>query len=449
MSLRVRLICAAGAWVTFGFLAAFIALSSIFRSHVTAQFFDELFVHVEELERLTGKGASGEVRLSSVFSDPRYDVPGSGFYWQVRDNDRVTLRSASLVDANIDIGPHVRPLPFQSRLSAQGPTGKMFLTEKEEIMADGGIREFMVGTDERHLEELVRDFDRTLVLALGVLGLSMIGSAAAIVIAGLAPFTRLANSLKDVRSGSTETLEGEFPTEVSPLVSEVNSLIASGRKAVGNARAQAGSLAHALKTPLAIVADEAYLLEGRGEIQSGRAIAKQCRVMQLQIDRHIARARASAVSRLPGVRSSLRESADSVVGALKRLHASSTINVTVDIDPELGVAIDSQDLDEILGNLVDNAFKHARSEIRLSVATDVPGLLGLWVEDDGPGLPHEARNIVVEAGARWDQGKPGSGLGLAIVKDLVELYGGRLELADSALGGLRVCVSMRQGSAAA
>ena len=437
-SLRFRLLAAAAVWVMIGFVAAFFALSAIFRDHVTEQFFDELYVHVDELERLTTESEHGEVQLRSVFSDPRYEIPASGFYWEVRDNEATVLKSVSLGALNMGQVEHPRPLIERPRLISQGPTGPLLLTEIEQPIPGVGVRSYLVGTDESHLETLIADFNQTLIGALAVLGLAMIAAAAAIAAFGLAPLRKLTVSLKDVRSGKTRTLEGHHPQEVAPLVRELNALIGSGRKSVETARAQAGTLAHALKTPLAIVTSEAYELDARGEDKSASAIIDQCRTMQRHIDHHIARARASAVSRLPGVRCQVDEIAGEVTGALGRLHARSGIELSSNVHTGLALPMDAQDLREVLGNLVDNAFKHARTHIELNAGETKDGGIYIRVEDDGPGVAPEDRDRILEPGARLDRNAPGSGLGLAIVRDLVSLYGGQLELSASELGGLSI-----------
>ncbi|MEZ5938249.1 MAG: sensor histidine kinase [Hyphomonadaceae bacterium] len=447
-SLRFRLIAAAAVWVVVGFVAAFFALSAIFRDHVTQQFFEELFVHVDELERLTVEDPNGNVRLRSVFSDPRYEIPASGYYWEVRDNDQVRLRSASLQSETIgkieEIGEieHPHPLPRHMRLRTDGPTGRLLLTELEDTQPDGLVRSFIVGTDARHLESLVREFNQTLIAALAILGATMIAAAGAIAAFGLAPFSGLAASLRSVRAGKTEFIKGEQPAEVAPLVDELNALIASGRKSVEAARAQAGALAHGLKTPLAIVTSEAYELDGRGEHESATTIIEQCRNMQQQVDHHIARARASAMALLPGLRSDVCAVARQVIPALSRIHRNANVTIEMEIAEGITAAIDPQDLSEILGNLIDNAFKHARSRIVVAAALK-NGKTCITVDDDGPGIPVEGRTFVLKQGARLSPETPGSGLGLSIVSDLVGLFGGELRLDEAELGGLRVEICIR------
>lgn len=441
VSLRFRLIAAAAVWVTAGFVAAFFALSAIFREHVTEQFFEELFVHVDELRRLSTETPQGQVVLRSVFSDPRYDVVGSGFYWEVRDDDIVRLKSPSLGDGRIgELAQSLEGDDERPRLESRGPTGELLLTEVTQPAEGGAVRRFIIGTDERHLDSLVSRFNGTLIVALLTLGGAMILAAGAIAAFGLAPFNSLARALRDVRSGKTGRLEGVHPSEVQPLVSELNALIEAGRQSVDKARAQAGSLAHSLKTPLAVVVSEAYELEGRGESGSSNLIIDQCRTMQRHIDHHIARARASALSRLPGVTANVSEAARDVAAALSRLHAGSGKSVEIDVAETLQVPMDSQDLREVLGNLVDNAFKHATRRIRLTASSGEDSIR-LCVEDDGPGIRPEDRDLVLQAGARLVSGAPGSGLGLAIVADLMHHYRGRLELSGSPLGGLSTTIS--------
>jgi len=207
---------------------------------------------------------------------------------------------------------------------------------------------------------------------------------------------------------------------------------------VQRARTQAGNIAHGLKTPLAILADEAHRLERDGQPTSAETIVSQVKKMQTHIDYQITRARAAAAHISLGNSAPVGVAVAEVTLALQRLYHDRAIDVTVDVEPSLRVSCDRQDLNEIVANLLDNAFKHAKLQIAVNASAMADRRLILAIEDDGPGIPAEAREIVFNVGERWDSQAPGSGLGLAIARDLARLYGGDVVLTDSQLGGLRV-----------
>lgn len=437
-SLRFRLGLAAAFWVVLAMVAGFFVLSSIFRAHVTEQFYEELSVHTEELERLDRLKDVPGGSLRERFSDPRYDVPLSGFYWEVQRTVGAGYTSASLGGRSLGKIPVASgPASDRHAQRVQGPTGPLLLTTLHGT-AEAKGKLYIVGTDERHLELAVSAFDRVLAISLAGLGGVLTLAVAGFVAFGLAPFNALARDLRRVRAGEASRLEGAYPSEVQPLVSELNAMICSQHDSLQRARAHAGNLAHGLKGPLAIIADEAYQLGERGDGGASVAIADQCRAMLLHIDHHIARTRAQAMARTPGTRSDVRQVISGVCSALSRLHGGKDISLEQELDHDVYAILDPQDLNELVANVVDNAFKFARSRIIVRAGTGERGQIVISVDDDGPGLPPEARETVFSPGARLDESKPGAGLGLAIVRDLVELYQGQVELTQSSLGGLQV-----------
>jgi len=259
----------------------------------------------------------------------------------------------------------------------------------------------------------------------------------------MAPIGHLRAAFANYRSGATPDMRGTFPDEVQPLIDDLNSHIAASGEQMQRARAQAGNIAHGLKTPLAILVDEAHRLKQKGDSQAAAVIQDQCRRMQTQIDYQIARARASASKAKPGTASSLTDTAEAVRSALERLHVERNLRMENEIPSGVMVACDSQDLHEMLANLVDNACKYAKTRVVVRLGKDVPsGFARVLVEDDGPGLPPEARDVVFNIGERWDSRPGGSGLGLAIVRDLVHIYRGEIRLEHSELGGLKVLLDL-------
>ncbi len=253
---------------------------------------------------------------------------------------------------------------------------------------------------------------------------------------GLSPIENLRDRLAGLHDGRERRVEGTYPAEVQPLVADLNSLLQHREEAIQKAVAKAGDLAHGLKTPLAILAHESEQMKAAGRLEAAAAIAQQVERMRRQIDYHLAHARAAASGTAPGARCSALESVEGLTRALLRLHADRGIRIDVRVPPELSLRVQREDLDEMLGNLLDNACKWGRSQVIVS-ATRLGTSAEITVDDDGNGLPEGMREAVLGRGVRADQAAPGSGLGLAIVRDLAEVYGGSVTLDASPTGGLR------------
>lgn len=254
--------------------------------------------------------------------------------------------------------------------------------------------------------------------------------------AGLLPFGRLRRQLLALREGSANRVEGTYPTEVQPLVNDLNALLEHRERIVQRALAKAGDLAHGLKTPLAVLAQEADRAEAAGQQEIASAISVQVERMRRQVDYHLAQARAATPGNVPGARCPVLRSVEGLTRTLLRIYAGRGLAIEVDVPPEHSIRGQREDLEEMLGNLLDNACKWAKSRVKIqSVQED--GAVNLTVDDDGPGLPPSMRDRVLQRGVRADEAAPGSGLGLAIVRDLAELYQGAITLEDSPMGGLR------------
>lgn len=437
-SLKARLIVMAALWILAGVIASGLVLSAVFRQHVTAQFKEELYVHLAELERLA-EFKDDKAELARPLSDPRYDEALSGFYWEIQRGDAVLARSASMqgpmlrtpIDEPKDVGVHTH--------MTQGPTGPILVAEQGQWTSPSGpVLRYIIGTDQRHLDTVLGEFDKTLGLSLATFATALILAAGVLIAFALRPLDQLRDSLALVRAGQNKKIAEAFPSEVQPLVDDLNGLLGSTGELVQRARTQAGNIAHGLKTPLAILADEAHRLDRDGQSKSAATIVSQVKKMQTHIDYQITRARAAAAHITLGNSALVGVAASDVTMALQRLYRDRAIDVTLAINPELCVACDRQDLNEILANLLDNAFKHAKGQIAVNALATSDRRVTIAIDDDGPGIPAEAREIVFNVGERWDSQAPGSGLGLAIARDLGQLYGGNVTLADSNLGGARV-----------
>ena len=269
----------------------------------------------------------------------------------------------------------------------------------------------------------------TVALLLMVAGLSGLLSA-------LAPFKKLRERLLSVRTGNARRVEGSYPIEVQPLVNDLNTLLENRERAVSRALATAGDLAHGLKTPLALLTQEAERAEAAGHYEFSLGISQQVDRMRRQVEYHLARARAAASGTAPGAHCSVAESVEGLSRTLARLHADRRLTFNVNVSADHTVRTQREDLDEMLGNLLDNAYKWAKARVAVQ-SSRLNGVIVITVDDDGPGLAPLNRDKVLERGVRADEAAPGSGLGLAIVRDLAELYGGTITLNESLLGGLQ------------
>jgi signal transduction histidine kinase len=252
----------------------------------------------------------------------------------------------------------------------------------------------------------------------------------------LAPFKQLQTHLTAVRDGREERIEGGYPSEFQPMVTDLNALLDHRAQLVRRAVAKAGDLAHGLKTPLAVLGHEAERLAESGHIEAAAIIGQQVERMLRQIDRHLARARVAASGPTPGVSASVLESSQGLARTLTRLHAEKGVEIHLSVSPSHCVRVHSEILDEMLGNLLDNACKWTKSEVSVQSLEEARGI-AILVDDDGPGIPEELRERVLQRGVRADEAAPGSGFGLAIVADLAELYGGSITLEASPRGGVR------------
>ncbi len=261
---------------------------------------------------------------------------------------------------------------------------------------------------------------------------------------GLSLFSPLQRQLADVREGRARRVDGQYPTELQPLVDELNALLDDRDERVARAVARAGDLAHGLKTPLAVLTQEAARAGSAGQHDFGEAIAQQVGRMRRQVDYHLAQARAVASGASSGARASVAESAESLARTLERLYVERGLAIDLDVAPEHVVRSAREDLDEMVGNLLDNACKWANSRVALSSARHDAAIV-ITIDDDGPGIAAAMRTVVLQRGVRADEAAPGSGLGLAIVRDLAELYGGAIALEASPSGGLRARVQLPAG----
>jgi signal transduction histidine kinase len=439
-SLRVRLLATTLVWIVVSIVVAGWGLGSLFRSHVERQFNAELVTHLDQLTAHVALDEQGRPILSVPQSDPRFNRPFGGLYWQIdRSGDSASaavdgaLRSRSLWDQVLRVPADLLMDGEVHQHRIAGPEDSLLGAVERHVRIDEVSLRLIVAADARLMMEPVSRFNGALWLGLGILGLGLVLAALLQVLVGLAPLRQLRFALGRVRSGDARQLEGSFPTEIQPLAEEFNSVLTQNAEVVERAHTRAGNLAHALKTPLSVLANA---VEGR-EDQLARLVAGQVESAQKQVEYHLARARAAAVSRVPGARTSVGPVVDGLVRTMRRLYVERQLELNVQtIDPEIMFRGEMPDLQEMLGNLLDNACKWAATRVDISARRE-GGRLEIRVEDDGPGIEPEQRDAMLCRGVRADEQVPGTGLGLAIVDDLARLHDGRITLATSSLGGLQ------------
>lgn len=258
---------------------------------------------------------------------------------------------------------------------------------------------------------------------------------------GVSPITQLRQRLSAVHAGATRRVEGEFPSEIEPLITDLNALLEHHERTIARAQSKAGDLAHGLKTPLAVLTKEAAEADAAGHTALAESMRQQVDRMRRQIDYHLASARAAASGATMSARCVVADSMDGLVRTVARIYAERGLTIEADIDPSHVVRVQREDLDEMVGNVLDNACKWARRRVRIS-ASSADDLVRIIVDDDGQGVPAEKRDDVLKRGVRADQNAPGSGFGLAIVSDLAGIYSGSIGLTDSPLGGTRAVLTL-------
>ncbi len=461
-SLRFRLLVATLVALLVALLLAGLLLASLFRDHVLRQFAATLTAQLDQVTARLEFDPSGQPQLDAqTLSDPRWSRPYSGLYWQIDAGidsginaeaggspRRGVLRSRSLWDATLTVANDALADGSVHVHETTGPDGAPLLLVERSVRRDTGAAgtpwRLLVAADLGETEAAVSRFNGVLLASLAVLLGLLCAAAVAQVAVGLSPLRALQRALAAVREGRVPRLEGRFPAEVQALTDDFNGVLDRNAEVVARARTQAGNLAHAIKTPLAAMAQAAQTAAQRpgAAAELPALVQEQVAVARRHVDWHLARSRAAAALGLPGAHVAVAPVIAGLVRVLERVHAGRGLSLACDqVDPGASFAGEAQDLQEILGNLLDNACKWARHEVGVSAAMFTEAgsrRLRIVIEDDGPGIAPAQRQAVMARGERLDESVPGSGLGLAIVHELVHLYGGQVGLDQSAMGGLRV-----------
>ena len=432
-SLSRRMIVIAALWILLMLSGGGYALDRVLTSAVTRNFDDQLDYILTSLVVSAEIGPEGEVVLNRELTDQRFFEPGSGAYWQITGKGYPPFPSRSLWDRLLKVAPAQGHVDVHFYDSDEFRDEKLRVAERDVTLPGSTVAwRFQVAQTRESLDAQIHALRRTLVRSFLLLGFGLLAMAALQTWYGLLPLKKVRAALSRMRAGKARRVEGSMPAEVAPMVEELNALIEHNDRQAEEARRHAGNLAHALKTPLTVIMNAATAQSD----DLADTVIREARTMRRQVDHHLARARAvgrrgSAHSRAP-----VWPSIEAVERAVARLYPHVRIDVAGVKD--LVAHIERQDLDEMMGNLVENAAKYGGGSVFVTVGSQA-GFVEILVEDDGKGIPEADRQRIFDRGVRLDTGKPGTGLGLAIVRDVAEIYDGTVSLEESEdLGGLLV-----------
>ena len=423
----------AAGWITFLLLVGGVALDRTLTSLIVDNFDEQLGYIMTGMIGSAEIGPDGEVFFNRPLGDQRFLEPNSGLYWQITGEGHEDFPSRSLWDRSLEVrGDHFDAEPHIYD-SLQFPREPLRVMERSIILPGSDTQWwFTVAASTGELEAQIASIRSILVYSFVILALGLLLMAALQTWYGLFPLRHVRRAIQTMRTTGANRVTEPLPLEVQPLVEELNALLAHTERQAEEARTHAGNLAHALKTPLTVVMNAATAKAP----DLSDTVIREAAVMRRQVDHHLARARAVGRRAAGMSRANVWTSLEAVLRAVVRLYEDTRFDL--DGDREVCVGLERQDLEEILGNVIENAAKYGGGSVFVTVdPADDPDICEVWIEDDGLGIPEAERTRIFDRGARLDTGKPGTGLGLAIVRDVVEIYGGTVELAESEdLGGL-------------
>ncbi|SMP36968.1 ATP-binding protein [Roseibium denhamense] len=450
-SLAGRLVMVASIWSTLALALAGVFLVSLYQRASERAFDAQLQIHaialisamLQDEEEVT-RSIVPTVRQPTYEGDPRFSLPLSGWYWTVRraDTDEVLYSSESLVGDPL-IVPHLEEGADEAVAFTTGPTGDELRILQQRVSIAEVSYVIAVGAATASFWADINEFARMVAVTLCIVGIGLILAVFLQVRIGLRPLQRLRQSLSAVRHGEAERIDESLPREIAPLAVELNGLIVSNKEIVERARTHVGNLAHGLKTPLSVISNEARASGG----PLADKVSEQAGIMSTQIQHHLERARMAAQRRVIGVSCETEPVLARLIRAMEKIYRDKHLDISFEQEAPLRFRGEAQDLEEMTGNLIDNACKWASREVSVTCQPVSGGaggreMLAIVVEDDGPGLTPEQRAEAVKRGRRLDETVPGTGLGLSIVADLAALYGGHFELGSSEAGGLQARLTL-------
>ena len=430
-SLTRRMIVVSAIWIAMLLGVGGYALDRVLASAITRNFDAQLDFVLTSMIASAEIGPEGEVLFNRPLADQRFLEPYSGLYYQISGEGFDPFPSRSLWDRRLAVNARHNEEEVHFFNSDEFPMETLRIAERDVRLPGSPVRwRFQVAESRDILDEQISVLRRTLLRSFGILGFGLVILSTLQAIYGLWPLRRVRRAIASIRSGEKARIEERLPREIEPLTEELNALLEHVETQAEEARRHAGNLAHALKTPLTVITNAATARSP----DLADTVCREATTMRRQVDHHLARARAIGRRASAQARAPVWPSLEAVERAVSRLYE----NVTVDLagDKESAVRVERQDLDEMLGNLIENAAKYGNGRVFVTVRT-TPDCVEIEVEDDGPGIPAAEREAIFDRGARLDTGKPGTGLGLAIVRDVAQIYGGSIALEESEdLGGL-------------
>ena len=434
------MIVVAALWISALLLLGGFALDRVLTASIIRNFDDQLSYVLNSMVAASEIGPDGEVRFNRPPADQRFIEPYSGVYFQISGAGADAFPSRSLWDRRLRVSSGHQDIKIHIYNSNEFADEPLRIAERDITLPGSRVSwRFQVAQSREMIDAQIRQLRATLFWSFLALGIGLLILAALQTFYGLWPLRRIRQDVAAIRSGAKTRISEDFPLEVRPLTEEINQLLAHSEEQAEEARRHAGNLAHALKTPLTVITNAATARAP----DLADAVCREATVMRRQVDHHLARARAIGRRASAHARATVWESAEAVQRAVDRLYEE----VTVDIagDRKAQVRVERQDLDEMLGNLIENAAKYGGGRVFVTVEPK-DGAVEILVEDDGRGIPEQEREAIFQRGARLDTDKPGTGLGLAIVRDVAEIYGGRITLEESEdLGGLLARLSLPAG----
>ncbi|MFK7842045.1 MAG: sensor histidine kinase [Sphingorhabdus sp.] len=423
----------AAAWIVILLVGGGFALDRVLNDAVTRNFDNQLEYVLTAMIASAEIGPDGEVFLNRPLGDQRFLEPNSGLYWQISGEGHDDFPSRSLWDRTLEstITHDDRETHIYDNLQFEDEP--LRLLERTIILPDSDTKWlFQVAQSRDGLDSQISNIRSILINSFLILALGLIGMAALQTLYGLWPLRKIRSAIAAMRTGQQRRVVEPMPNEVTPMVDELNALLDHNEKQAEEARRHAGNLAHALKTPLTVIMNSATAKAD----DLADTVIREAGVMRRQVDHHLARARAVGRRGHAHSRAKVWQSLQAVERAVGRLY--SHVRIDIDGDKDALASVERQDLDEMIGNLVENAAKYGGGSVFITVESD-DEFVELQIEDDGRGIPEQERQRIFDRGARLDSGKPGTGLGLAIVRDVAEIYDGSVSLEESDdLGGLLV-----------
>lgn len=436
------MILTAAAWIMVLLIGGGAALDRVLTNSVEQNFDNQLEYVLTAMIASAEIGPDGEIRMNRPLGDQRFLEPNSGLYWQITGKGAIPFPSRSLWDRALrpPVGHSDQNVHFRN--STEFPDEPLRIAERSIKLPDSDISwDFMVAQSRDSLDAQVIELRSVLVTSFLLLALGLIILAALQTFYGLWPLRTVRKAIAEMRSGRESRVTEALPDEVMPMVNELNALLDHNEKQAEESRRHAGNLAHALKTPLTVIMNSATAKAP----DLAETVIREATTMRRQVDHHLARARAVGRRGHSHSRAQVWDSLESVERAVSRLY--SHVRLDMAGDKMIAARVERQDLDEMLGNLIENAAKYGGGSVFVTVE-DAGDFVEMLVEDDGQGIPEAERERIFDRGARLDTGKPGTGLGLAIVRDVVEIYGGTVALEESEdLGGLLVRLRLPKAAA--